>query len=297
MKRILSLTLALIMLFSFVGCNKKSDDKSDGNSNKKTQQNQLSKTITTSNGDEIELTFTKSDNVIKVIVSGEKVFESNYFKKYESEYDFDKDFNFDIKDEYSDEEILWAYRFDWGSIYSTKHDYLHTEDTNDDTTLIYVCPKHEYKKSYFKNANYYKIAEEWDLIDFDTIEETGEKIFWDSYTAAQVIFESFYNTEDYALKEINNLEKAGYSLDDYYEMHNREFSSGAGLNKWQKIYEVSVKGEPFALIYSDASTAQYLLQELGWKEAYPVLCKPVQYGVEYSVDFPSNCDDEWTDIS
>lgn len=284
MKKLLALILSLLILLSLCGC------KKDG-------QQPISKTITASTGDEIELTFTKSDTSIEVCVNGEKVFAGNYFKKYELEYDFDEDFNFNIKDEYSDENILWAYRFDWGIIYSTNHNYLNTEDTNDDTTLIYVCPKHEYKKCYFKNVRYYTLAEEWNLVDFDTIPETGTKIFWDSYTAAQVVFEELYKTENYKLTEIDNLEKAGYSIDDYYEMHNREFGSGIGMNAWQKIYEVSVDGEPFALMFSDASTSSYLLQELDWENAYTVSCLPSENGAEYSVTFPSSCDDQLTDIS
>lgn len=274
MKRILALTIALIMLFSFTGCNKKA--------NKKDEQTQLSKTITASNKDKIDIEINNGENpTVLVKVNDKEIYKNDNLNKYQDQYDFDKDFNLEIKAEYSNEKIFWAYRFDWGVVYSTKNDYYDTVETDENTPLVYVCPKHDYKKSYFKNSRYYILAEEWDLIEFDAVEETGKKIFWDSYTAAQVIFESFYKTENYTLKEIDDLEKAGYSLDDYYEMHDREFGSGVGMNKWEKIYEVSVNGEPFALLYSDASTASFLFQELTWENPSTVMCLDTKDGPQY----------------
>lgn len=281
MRKLLSILLVILMLVSFCGCNKK--DKKD--------EQQLSKTITASNDDEIEITLKKGDKpTVTVCVNDKEIYSFDKFKNYKDEYDFGKDFTDKIIDEYSDDKILWAYRFDWGIIYSTKSNYLHTEDTNDDATLFYVCPKHEYEKCYFKNVWYNILAEEWNLIDFETIPETGEKIFWDSYTAAQVVFEELYKTDNYKLTEIKDLAKAGYSIDEYYEMHNREFGSGAGLNKWEKIYEVSVDDKPFALIFSDAATSCYLLQELDWENPYIVICSATENGAEYSVSLPSNGD-------
>ncbi len=281
MKKLLSLLLVLVITISLCSCG----------------ESKLSKTITASNGDKIEISLTNGDDpAITVSVNDKEIYSFDNFAKYKDEYDFEKDFTDKVTDEYSDDEILWAYKFDWGIIYSAKHDYLNTESTDDDTTLVYVCPKHDYKKCYFKNAYYYKLAENWNLIEFDAIEETGKEIFWDSYTAAQVVFEELYKTQNYTLKEIDDLTKAGYSLDDYYEMHNRAFGSGAGLNKWQKIYEVSVDSKPFALIYSDASSAYFLLQELDWENAYIVSCISTPNGPEYKVDISSN-NDKLTKIS
>ena len=282
MKKVLALTLALIMLFGFTGCNKNSDKKADEKQSKKTGQTEPSKTIVASNKDKIDIELKNGENpTVSVKVNDKEIYKNDNLNKYQDQYDFDKDFNLEIKAEYSDEKIFWAYRFDWGVIYSTKNDYYDTVDTDDSIPLVYVCPKHDYKKSYFKNSRYYILAEEWDLIEFDAVEETGKKIFWDSYTAAQVIFESFYKTENYTLKEIDNLEKAGYSLDDYYEMHDREFGSGAGMNNWEKIYEVSVNGEPFALLYSDASTASFLLQELTWENPSTAMYLNTKDGPQY----------------
>lgn len=290
MKRRLALILSSLILLSFCGC-------ADENG-KKDEQQPLSKTITAPNDDEIEIALKKGDKpTVTVCVNDKEIYSFDKFENYKDEYDFNKDFTDKVTDEYSDDKILWAYKFDWGIIYSTTSNYLHTDDTSDDATLFYVCPKHEYKKCYFKNAWYNILAEEWSLIDFEIIPETGDKIFWDSYTAAQVVFEELYKTEDYKLTEIDNLTEAGYSLDDYYEMHNREFGSGAGLNKWEKIYEVSVDDKPFALMFSDASTSDYLLQELDWENAYHVICSATENGAEYSVNFPSSCDDKLTDIS
>lgn len=241
-------------------------------------------TITAPNGDKINISITgdKKPEVI-VKVNGKQIYKYSNYTKYADQYDFEKDFNLEIKAEYSDEKIFWAYRFDWGIIYSTKNDCYDAAETDENVPHIYVCPKHDYKKSYFKNRKYQIIAEEWDLIEFDVIEETGKKIFWDSYTAAQVIFESFYKTENYTLKEIDDLAKAGYSIDDYYDMHHREFSSGAGLNQWQKIYEVSVNGKPFALFYSDAASITFELQELTWKHSSLVVCRDTNDGRQYSL--------------
>ncbi len=270
MKKVFALTLILIMLFGFTGCNKKYD------------KTQLSKTITASNNDKIDIELKTGKNpTVLVKVNDKEIYKNDNLNKYQDQYDFDKDFNLEIKAEYSDENIFWAYRFDWGVIYSTKNDYYDAVETDKNIPLVYVCPKHDYKKSYFKNSRYYILAEEWDLIEFDAVEETGKKIFWDSYTAAQVIFESFYKTENYTLKGIDDLEKAGYSIDDYYEMHNREFGSGAGMNKWEKIYEVSVDGKPFALLYSDASTAAFLLQELTWENPSITTYQNTKDGPQY----------------
>lgn len=247
MKKLLSLLLVLVITLSLCGCSEEQSHKD-------------LKTIKASNGDEINVQLIDGESpAVTVSVNDKEICSFDNFAKHKDDYDFDKDFSVKATDEYSNDKILWAYKFDWGVIYSVKHDYSNTESTDDDTTLTFVCPKHDYKKCYFKNVYFYKLAENWDLIEFDAIEETGKEIFWDSYTAAQVVFEDLYKTEDYKLIEINDLTKAGYSIDDYYEIHNHAFASGAGLNEWQKIYEVSVKGKPFALIYSDASSAYFLL--------------------------------------
>lgn len=269
MKKLLSLMLSLIITFLFCGCGESTNTKN----------------ITTSSGDKIEITLTKGEEPsVAVSVNGDKIYSFDNFTKHKDEYDFEKDFTLDVMDEYSDDKILWAYKFDWGIIYSTKYNLsIDTENT-----ITYVCPKHDYKKSYFKNAYYYKLAESWNLIEFDAIEETGKKIFWDPYTAAQVIFEDLYKTENYKLTEIDDLEKAGYSFDDYNDMHQLEFGSGAGLSEWQKIYEVSVNGKPFALIYSDASTANFSLQELDWQHAYAVYLHYTENGAEYYMQLPAD---------
>ena len=276
MKRILALMLALIMLFGFTGCAEESGDEAT--------KSIITKTITAPNNDKIHIELSNdSSPTVSVSVNDKEIDLFDNFTKYKDSYDFEKDFNLEIKAEYSNENIFWAYRFDWGIIYSIKNDYYDTVDTEAGAPLIYVCPKHDYKKSYFKSLGYHTLAEEWDLIEFEVIEETGKKIFWDSYTAAQVIFESVYKTENYTLKEIDDLEKAGYSLDDYYEMHNREFGSGAGLNQWQKIYEVSVNGKPFALLYSDPAFISFELQELDWENPSFVKYKKTKDGIEYSL--------------
>ena len=275
MKKILCFILTLSILFALCGCSSETKEPASN-------ETALTKTITASNKDKIDIEIKNGENPTVLVKANDKeIYKNDNLNKYKDQYDFDKDFNLEIKDEYSDEKIFWAYRFDWGVIYSTKNDYYDTVETDENIPLVYVCPKHDYKKSYFKNSRYYILAEEWDLIEFDAVEETGKKIFWDSYTAAQVIFESFYKTENYTLKEIDDLEKAGYSLDDYYEMHNREFGSGAGMNKWQKIYEVSVNGEPFALLYSDASTVSFLLQELTWENPASVMHQNAKDGPQY----------------
>lgn len=277
MKKFLSLALVFVLLFAFCGCDKK--DSKKGN------QQSLSKNITASNGDKIEIELTSGNNPkITVSVNNSEIYSFDNFSKYKDNYDFNKDFNLNVGDEYAQDQILWAYKFDWGVIYSTKYSL----SDGGENTISYVCPKHDYKKSYFKNAYYYKLAEEWNLIEFDAIEETGKEIFWDSYTAAQVVFEELYKTEDYTLNEISDLEKAGYSFDEYYDMHQLEFSSGSGLNQWQKIYEISVKGKPFALIYSDASTAHFLFQELDWPHAYQVYCHYTENGAEYYMSLPND---------
>ena len=206
---------------------------------------------------------------------------------------FDKDFTNEIIAEYSDEDILWAYRFNWGIIYSTKYT---TTTTDTEAVISYACSKHEYGKCYCRNLGHHKIATEWNLIDYEVIEQTGTKIFWNPYVAAQAIFEYFYKTEDYTLKQIDDLTEAGYSIKDYYTMHNKEFSSGAGLNRLRRIYEISVDGKPFALIYSEPSSSFYILQELHWKNAASIVCKRYdETGAVYEIATSAN--DKLTDLS
>lgn len=252
-------------------------------------------TITAPNGDKIYIKLQKGENpTVTVKVNGKEIYSYNNFKKHKDKYDFDKDFTDKIIAEYSDEEILWAYQFNWGVVYSTKYT---TSTTKTETTISYACSKHEYEKCYFRNINHHKIAIEWNLIDFDVIEESGTKIFWNPYAATQAIFEYYYKTEDYTLKEIDDLEKAGYSFSDkrYYEMHNTEFNSGAGLNKYRKIYEVSVNGKPFALLYADSTCNYFMLQELDWSTAGSTACVSTENGIEYRLyKFKG---DELTDLS
>ncbi|MBQ8267139.1 MAG: hypothetical protein IJZ21_01990, partial [Clostridia bacterium] len=249
MKKLVCIILAFCILSTLCACGKTNTKES---------------TITASNGDKIDITLQSGKNPsVLVKVNGKEIYYYNNYQKHKDAYDFEEDFTDEVIAECSDDKILWAYRFDWGIIYSTK--YSLSDGT--EKTITYVCPKHDYKKSYFKNICYNILAEKWDLIDFEIIPQTGDKIFWDSYTATQVIFEDLYKTENYTLKEIDNLEKAGYSFEDYNDMHQLEFGSGSGLNQWKKIYEVSVKGKPFALIYSDTSTANFSFQELDWQYA------------------------------
>ncbi len=257
MKKLISLFLVFVFIFSLCGCGESATTKS----------------LTASNGDEIEITLKNGKNpTVSVKVNGKEIYSYNNFINHKDMYDFEKDFTDEVIAEYSDDEILWAYRFNWGVIYSTKYT---TTTTDTEATISYACSKHEYEKCSYKNIGHHKIAEVWNLIDFEVIEQTGTKVFWDPYVAAQMIFEYFYKTENYTLKEIDDLEKAGYNFSDkrYYEMHNKELYSGAGLNKYRKIYEVSVDGEPFALLYSEPSSSYYLLQELHWETAYPIGCK------------------------
>ena len=251
-------------------------------------------TITAPNGDKINISITgdKKPEVI-VKVNGKQIYKYSNYTKYADQYDFDKDFTNEIIAEYSDEDILWAYRFNWGIIYSTKYT---TTTTDTEAVISYACSKHEYGKCYYRNLGHHKIATEWNLIDYEVIEQTGTKIFWNPYVAAQAIFEYFYKTEDYTLKQIDDLTEAGYSIKDYYTMHNKEFSSGAGLNRLRRIYEISVDGKPFALIYSEPSSSFYILQELHWKNAASIVCKRYdETGAVYEIATSAN--DKLTDLS
>ncbi len=278
MKKLLSLLLVLVISISLCGCG----------------ESKLSKTITASNGDKIEISLTNGgDPAITVSVNGKEIYSFDNFAKYKDEYDFEKDFTDKVTDEYSDDEILWAYKFDWGTIYSTKYTL---SDQKTDATITYTVPKHDYSKSYFNKVNFDPVAQKWDLVDFEIIPETGKKIFWDNYPAAQSVFECLYKTENYTLKEIDDLAKAGYSFEDYYWMHQNEFSSGAGLNNWENIYEISVDGKPFALMYCQAYSWHYQIQELDWENPYFASWKYTENGMEYDIGQPKN-GDKLTDIS
>ena len=78
-------------------------------------------------------------------------------------------------------------------------------------------------------------------------------------------------------------------------MHDLEFSSGAGLNDWQKIYEISVDGKPFALMFCQSYSWHYILQELDWKGPCPVSWKRTENGMEYEATTRNG--DKLTDIS
>lgn len=268
MKRLLAFMLIFAFILSLCGC---------GN-----EKSVVTKTITASNGDKIDLEISGGNNpLVLVKVNSKEIYSYNNYQKHKDEYNFENDFTDEVIAEYSDDEILWAYRFDWGVIYSTKYT---TTTTDSEATISYACSKHEYEKCLYKNLGHNTISEVWNLVDFDVIEETGTKIFWDPYVATQMIFEYFYKTENYTLKQIDDLAKAGYGFDDYYTMHDKEFSSGAGLNKYRRIYEVSVDGKPFALIYADSTCNYFLLQELHWETAYPIVCKSFdETGVVYEM--------------
>ncbi|MBR6502048.1 MAG: hypothetical protein IKT42_01270 [Clostridia bacterium] len=287
MKRILALMLALIMLFGFTGCAEESGDEAT--------KSIITKTITASNGDKIKIKLTDGDSPsVLVTVNDKEICSFDNFAKYKDAYDFDKDFTLNATKEYSDTQILWAYKFDWGVIYSTKYT-LTGEET--EATITYAALKHDYDKSYFNKINFEDVAQKWDLVDFEIIPETGKKIFWENYPAAQAVFEYIYKTENYTIKEIDDLEKAGYSFSEkkYYYMHDLEFSSGAGLNDWQKIYEISVDGKPFALMFCQSYSWHYILQELDWKGPCPVSWKRTENGMEYEATTRNG--DKLTDIS
>ena len=140
MKKLLSLLLVLVITLSLWGCGEEQSHKD-------------LKTIKASNGDEINVQLINDESpAVTVSVNDKEICSFDNFAKHKDDYDFDKDFNLEIKAEYSDEDILWAYRFDWGIIYSIKNDYYDTVDTEAGAPLIYVCPKHDYKKSYFKSS-------------------------------------------------------------------------------------------------------------------------------------------------
>lgn len=282
MKKLLSLLLVLVITLSLCGCGEEQSHKD-------------LKTIKASNGDEINVQLIDGESpAVTVSVNDKEILSFDNFAKYKDAYDFDKDFTLNATSEYSDDQILWAYKFDWGVIYSTKYT-LTTKEA--DATITYTALKHNYDKNYFNKINFENVAQKWDLVDFEIIPETGKKIFWENYPAAQAIFEYIYKTENYTLKEIDDLEKAGYSFSDkrYYELHDREFSSGAGLNDWQKIYEISVDGKPFALMFCQSYSWHYILQELDWKGPCPISWKRTEKGLEYEVVLRNG--DKLTDLS
>ena len=163
MKKLLSIVLVLVIALCVCGCG----------------ESALSKTITASNGDKIKIKLTDGDSPsVLVTVNDKEICSFDNFAKYKDAYDFDKDFTLNATKEYSDTQILWAYKFDWGVIYSTKYT-LTGEET--EATITYAALKHDYDKSYFNKINFEDVAQKWDLVDFEIIPETGKKIFWEKY--------------------------------------------------------------------------------------------------------------------
>ena len=208
-------------------------------------------TITAPNGDKIYIKLQKGEQPsVMVKVNGKEIYSYNNFKKHKDKYDFDKDFTDKIIAEYSDEDILWAYKFNWGVVYAAPY-----EDQ-----IIYVAgAKHEHEKKTYGTYQYYHLALEMDLIDYKISEYTGEKYYWENLPLAQSFTEYFYKTEDYELKEIEDLTKAGYDFKEYYDWHNLEFNKGIGA-----IYELYISGEKKALMYISAGEGRYEIQEFGW---------------------------------
>ena len=208
-------------------------------------------TITAPNGDKIYIELQKGEQPsVMVKVNGKEIYSYSNFTKYADQYDFDKDFTNNVIDEYSDEEILWAYKFNWGVVYAAPY-----EDQ-----IIYVAgAKHEHEKKTYGTYQYYHLALEMDLIDYKISEYTGEKYYWENLPLAQSFTEYFYKTEDYTIIEIPDWVEAGYDFQEYYEWYNLNVRKGLG-----SFYELYIGEEKTALLFLSAAEGMYKIQEFGW---------------------------------
>lgn len=235
MKKILSFTLVLILIFLLCGCGGKATRKN----------------ITASNGDKIEISLANEKNpTVTVTVNDKEIYSFDKFKNHEDVYDFDKDFSNEVIDEYSDKDILWAYKFNWGVIYAAPY-----EDE-----IIYVAgAKHEHAKKAYGTYQYYHLALELDLIDYKIMEYSGEKFYWENYPLAQSMVEYFYKTEDYSLKEIPDWTTSGYDFEKYYYWYDLNIRKGLG-----SFYELYIGEKKTALLFIDASSSNMYVQEFDW---------------------------------
>ena len=230
-----------------------SETNSDVSTDSKPQQPEIDdpNTITAPNGDKIYIELQKGEQPsVMVKVNGKEIYSYSNFAKYTDQYDFDKDFTNNVIDEYSDEEILWAYKFNWGVVYAAPY-----EDQ-----IIYVAgAKHEHEKKTYGTYQYYHLALEMDLIDYKISEYTGEKYYWENLPLAQSFTEYFYKTEDYTIIEIPDWVEAGYDFQEYYEWYNLNVRKGLG-----SFYELYIGEEKTALLFLSAAEGIYKIQEFGW---------------------------------